>query len=158
MRSKTNAHREPQTHERPKRLQFITNQFKLAPVTTHNLSYIGTPIEYYIRNRNREISDSVAVNHVAEIDQSGDSHALRIDEYVVVVSVTVNHTPSQTFRRLEPALQHQLAQTRVINQWSKLSYHAVAIREIPMKVTMNRRVIEICESVRTLSEFPTETV
>src|ERR1044072_2528436 len=104
MRSKTNTHRQSQTHERPERFQFIIKQFEFASVTTHDLPNCGVRIEYHISNRNGEVSDSVAVNHVAEINQSGDRHAFRIDKQVVIVCVTVNHTSSQTFRWLEPAL------------------------------------------------------
>ena len=83
---------------------------------------------------------------------------LRIDEHVVIIRVAVNHTASQTCLRLEPALQNEFAQARVFNQSGKLIHYAIAVREIPMKVTMHRRMIEVCECVVQLSELATEIV
>src|ERR1700752_4194036 len=103
----TNTHRQSQTHERPQRLELLIEQCKLTPVTANNLCRSRmriSLIEYHISNRNREIRDSVAVNHVSKIDQSGDGHAFRIDEQIVIIRVTMNYTSPQTLRRLVPAL------------------------------------------------------
>ena len=82
--------------------------------------------------------------------------AMRIYKQVVVVCVAVNHAASQTCLRLKPALQNELAQARVINQSGKLVHHAITVREIPMKVAMDRWVIEVCECFCQLSELATE--
>jgi len=98
--------------------------------------------------RYRKITDRVAVNHVSKIDQPGDCHALRIDEDVVIVRIAVNNTSSQLSRRLKPALQNQLTQIRVFNQWRILVDDAISIREVPMKISMHCRTIEVCECTR----------
>ena len=52
-------------------------------------------IKHNIRDRNREISNSVAVNHIAEIEQTSHYHSFGIDEHVVIIRITMNNTSSQ---------------------------------------------------------------
>jgi len=57
----------------------------------------------------------------------------------------MNDTSSQLCFRLEPALQNELTQLSVFDQWCILVHDPVAVREIPVKISMHRWVIEICK-------------
>jgi hypothetical protein len=107
-------------------------------------------VEHHVRERDREVADGVAVHHVAEVDDA--ARTVAVDEHVVVVQIGVDRASRQLAQNrhhvpLVTLGQHVDRATEgcVVYERPILAHDAARVRQVPVKVTVNRRMIEVRE-------------
>src|SRR5262245_23533366 len=182
MRADADAHTQPQPREAEKRGHLVFDERVFVMVALDDFSRDGQRVrlvQHGISDRDGEIGHSEAVNHIPEIDQSGDALAgdalagdalaLRVGiiagayDHVIIIRVVVNRAlakPRQYRRDVALELGGELdyKSTRLCVRDQRLIFanHAKTVGQVPVKIAVNGLMIEIRERAIDPADAPPE--
>src|SRR5262245_3851969 len=186
MRADADAHTQPQARETEKRGQLIIRERVFGVVTLDDFSRGGQRIRFVqngVSDCDGEIGHSEAMDHVAEIYQSddaladdtladdalaGDALVLRAkiiagDDHVIIIRVVVNRALAKLRQyRRDVALElcgefdYKSTRLRVRDQRLIFTNHAQTVGQVPVKIAVNGRMIEIRKRAIDLADAPSE--
>src|SRR5262249_53828799 len=145
----------------PKRCKFVARERYLIRESFHELAddleWVARS-ENRVRRRNGEVADAIAVDHVAEIDDPGNPLTTLFDarsaadQNIVIVEIIVDRRFRQRvekWRGVSLEVGEQLVdcwKDRVAGEQRTIRRDDLPrVREIPIEVAMNGRVVEIGE-------------
>src|SRR5262245_17811550 len=177
MSADADAHTQPQPREAEKRGYLVFDERVFGMVALDDFSRDGQRVrlvQHGVSGRDGEIGHSEAVDHIPKIDQSDDALAddalaLRVeiiagaDDHVIIVRVVVNRALAEPrqYRRdvaleLSGELDYKSTRLRVHDQRLIFANYAQTVGQVPVKIALNGRMIEISERAIDPADAPSE--
>ena len=114
-------------------------------------------------HRDRDVVDDVAVHHVAKVEDPRDGLARLVDEDVVVVGVAMDDAAPEVREHRDdmgPMVRCKccdpVGERSVGDQGEIRADDALGVREVPMEITMEGRMIEVRERATQATDRATE--